>query len=264
MKIINPNIDRLCINKKFAKNDTSYTSFWLYNKDNDILSEDFKDKIIHLDKDIFSEFNPTIAKNIISYWSNERDIILDPFSGRTRGFISGMMNRKYIGFEIVKDTFEYLIQPRKSDDLFGEVPYFINDDSNNIDKYNIPEVDFIFTCPPYWCLEKYKNYPGELSNIKEYNIFLNRLVSIFNKSLNFLKKDGYMAIVIGDFRYSGQYVTLHSDLIQALRNNKSIDLHDIIAVQNIPFHIGAIYFGNMKKVKKVSKVHEYILIYKKT
>lgn len=250
-------------NKKFGKLDTSYTSFWLYNKERDILSQDFQDKIVITDPKIFSEFNPTLAKNVISYWSEKGDLILDPFAGRSRGFIAGLMGRGYYGFEIVKDTYEYLIEPREEEKNFLDVPIYANDDSFNIDKYEMKKCQLIFSCPPYYDIEKYKSCDGQLTDIAGYDQFLTRLSAILFKSIEFLEVGKYMILVVGDFRKNGKYYTFHSDLMHELELDYRIVLHDLIVVQNIPFHVGAIYFGNMKKTKRVSKVHEYILVYKK-
>jgi len=49
-----------------------------------------------------------IIKKILMYSSVEGDLILDPFIGSGQvAVISKMLNRKYIGFEIVKDYFEF-------------------------------------------------------------------------------------------------------------------------------------------------------------
>ena len=48
-----------------------------------------------------------IPKKCIDIFSNEKDIILDPFEGSsTTGFASLEMNRKYIGFELSKEVFD--------------------------------------------------------------------------------------------------------------------------------------------------------------
>lgn len=49
-----------------------------------------------------------IVKKILKYSSEERDIVLDPFLGSGQvAIISKMMNRQYIGFEIVKEYYEF-------------------------------------------------------------------------------------------------------------------------------------------------------------
>jgi len=253
--------DKLGKKKKFAKNDTSYSSFWLYNKDNDILSDDFKDKIVLKDEKIFSEFNPAVAKNIISFWSEEDDYILDPFAGRVRGFISQAMKRYYTGFEIVEDYYEYLNQHDYMQ--YEYPPQFINDDCKNVDKYINMKYDLLFTCPPYWNIEKYDSCDGQLSNINDYKMFCMELFLRLKNNIEYIKKDGYICIVIGDFRRNKKYYSLHSDLMELMKQDKSIRLHDVIAIQNIPFHSAAFYFGSKKKHKYTAKAHEYLLVYKK-
>jgi DNA modification methylase len=75
-----------------------------------------KDKIAFQHPAIFPEF---IARDHIISWSNEGDIVLDPFMGSgTTAKMAYLLNRKYIGFEISKEYCElaekrlepYLIQ----------------------------------------------------------------------------------------------------------------------------------------------------------
>jgi DNA modification methylase len=269
MVIKNTKTDKLTGNKKFAKRDTSYSSFWLYNKEADENSEHFKDSFVNFynDKDLLSEFNPTIAKNIISFWSNPKDIIYDPFAGRTRALVSYAMDRAYVGCEVSPDVVNYMYNKFNELNLYDDENFnvdIINDDCVNINKeYPDTIFDFVFSCPPYWNLEKYQSVPGQLSDINKYNNFLIQLVKRLFIAVSKLKKDGYMAIVIGDFRKNNEYVTLHSDLIQMMKQNTSIKLHDIITIQNLPFSTAAYYFGSRKKHKYTSKCHEYLLIWKK-
>lgn len=256
--------------KKFAIKDTSYSSFWLYNREADMNSEHFKDSFVNFynDKELLSEFNPTTAKNIISFWSEQGDRILDPFAGRTRALVGYAMNREYIGYEISKDVVNYMDSKIDSLNLEmddGHYISIIHDDCININQtFKQEYFDLIFTCPPYWNLEKYESCNGQLSDINDYDVFLNELTNRLIESVKVLKSNKYMAIVIGDFRRNGEYITLHSDLISKLKfYNNIISLHDVIVIQNLPFNSAAFYFGSKKKFKYTAKAHEYLLVYKK-
>ena len=80
-------------------NDTTYSNLWLYRNPQKV--EPFRDDIGSpsqtqaktLGKTYFSEFNPLISENIINFWSDENDTILDPFAGRTRGYVAGLKHR---------------------------------------------------------------------------------------------------------------------------------------------------------------------------
>jgi len=247
--------------------DTTYSSLWLFRK-NRTLWKGTKDPLANINSfrnvrgKYFSEFNPTIAENIINFWSDKGDIILDPFAGRTRCLIATLKKRKYIGFEISKEVYQKTLEaiyPHLSGEL---IPKLYNEDSFNIDKKNLPEVDFIFTCPPYWNLEKYESCDGQLSDIKDYEIFLNRFKEIMGKSTRLLKKDKYVALVVGDFRKNKTYYTFHCDVIEMMIE-LGLKVHDIITIQSVTFDIANKRFGGLKKYKITSKVHEYLLIFKK-
>ena len=246
--------------------DTTYSSVWLFRKKRTLWKG--TDPIANINNfrkvrgKNFSEFNPTVAENIINFWSEEGDIILDPFAGRTRAVISTLKNRRYIGFEISKEVYKEtsnLIYENLKGDL---IPKLFNEDSFNIDKKNLPMVDFIFSCPPYWKLETYESSDGQLSDIKDYDKFLDRYTEILNKSINLLKHGKYLALVVGDFRIRGKYYPFHSDTIKILFDI-GLKLHDIVVIQSVSFDIANKRFLMFKKYKFTSKVHEYLLIFKK-
>lgn len=246
--------------------DTTYSSLWLFRKDRTLWKG--TDKIANMNNfrnvrgKYFSEFNPTVAENIINFWSRENDIILDPFAGRTRCLISTFKNRNYIGFEISKDVYNKTTESIY-ENLSGElIPKLYNEDAFNIDEKNLPLVDFIFTCPPYHDIEKYESCEGQLSDIKDYNEFLGRYKEIMGKATNLLKKNKYCALVIGDFRKKGKYYTFHLDTIKMMEE-LGLKLHDLIIIQSVTFDIANKRFGGIKKYDMTSKVHEYLLIFKK-
>jgi len=249
--------------------DTTYSSIWLFRKDGK-LYEKTKDPIANMKnfrqvrEKYFSEFNPTVAENIINFWSEEDDIILDPFAGRTRCFISTIKNRKYIGLEISEEVCKKINPLIESKEISNcrYPPYYYNADSFNIDLLELPMADFIFSCPPYFNLEKYESCEGQLSDIKDYKEFLERYKQIMKKSIDLLKKDKYLCLVVGDFRIKKKYYTFHCDNIRIMQE-LGMKLHDVIAIQSVTFDIANKRFGSFKKYKFTSKIHEYLLVFKK-
>jgi site-specific DNA-methyltransferase (adenine-specific) len=68
-------------------------------------------------------FPEQLAKDHINSWSNENDIILDPFMGSgTTAKVAHLLNRKFIGFEMSKEYCE-IIEKRMAQftDLFSEL-----------------------------------------------------------------------------------------------------------------------------------------------
>jgi len=249
--------------------DTTYSSIWLHRKKNKFW-KGTKDPIANIKNfrqvrgKYFSEFNPMIAENIINFWSEKGDIILDPFAGRTRAIISAIKERNYVGIEISKEVYKKVMKNINQDKLFKEeyTPIIYNCDSFYLDSLEIPEVDFIFSCPPYWNLERYESCEGQLSDIKDYQTFLERYKSIMEKAIDYLKEEGYLALVVGDFRINKKYYSFHCDNIKIMQE-LGLKLHDIICIQSVTFDIANRRFGIFKKYKFTSKVHEYLLIFKK-
>jgi len=145
----------------------------------------------------------------------------------------------------------------------GFKPIIYNDDSFNVDKYNISEVDCIFSCPPYWNLEQYESVPGQLSDIKDYNLFLERLKQIMEKCITKLKENGFICLVVGDFRKDEKLISFETDTIKMMESIPEIVLWDKIVLQNIDLGWASRKFGSIKHKRIVSKVTEYLLIFKK-
>ena len=258
--------------KDKGEKDTTYSSLWLFRKAKmippftDSIGSSSPAEAKRKGVEYFSEFNPLISQNITNYWADKNDIILDPFGGRTRGIVSGLTHRKYFGFEISPTVYKSVMEVIESGkDKFDEgfKPIIYNDDSFNVDKYNISEVDCIFSCPPYWNLEQYESVPGQLSDIKDYNLFLERLKQIMEKCITKLKENGFICLVVGDFRKDEKLISFETDTIKMMESIPEIVLWDKIVLQNIDLGWASRKFGSIKHKRIVSKVTEYLLIFKK-
>lgn len=247
--------------------DTSYSSLWLFEKKG---IRDLNGRVVSIRSlDMvkgrnYSEFNPTVAGKIIRYWSDEWDTILDPFAGRMRGAVAMFNDRCYLGFEVSKEAYDAAYKVINAVGVGNHPQPVIHcDDSFNLDKYELPEADMVFTCPPYWNLELYESCEGQLSDYRDYPSFLSRLKAIFQKSASILKHGGFFVIVVGDWREDGRYIPFHRDCINMLEGI-GLELWDIIINQSVTFDIACRRFGRLKRVRKTSKVHEYILVFQKT
>ena len=252
-------------------NDTTYSNLWLYRNPQKV--PPFRDNIGSpsatqakaLGKPYFSEFNPLVAENIINFWSDENDTILDPFAGRTRGYVAGLKHRHYIGFEISPiahaSTLKVIEEGKDKFDP-GFLPTIHCDDSMNIPKYNLPKVDMVFSCPPYFTLEEYESVPGQLTDIKDYKGFLTQYKEIMRLSIDKLKDNGFCALVVGDYRLVDKFVNFDHDTVRIMEE-LGVQLWDKIILQNINFGWCGIKFGHVKHKRITSKCTEYLLVFKK-
>jgi len=209
-----------------------------------------------------SEFSTDLGEKIIEKWSDEGDKVFDPFAGRGRMFITYSLNRFYYGCEVSPKTYNFLIEKiNKQNRLFNKYKinlYNIDSKKSNFDDNSF---DLIFSCPPYWNIEKYEDVEGQLSNYNNYKDFLFNYEEIIKKCYGYLKKDKFAVFVVADFRKDGYLIPFHSDNINIFEKC-GFKLWDIIIVMYKPINLG---FGRAQAIeyKRTIKSHEYILVFKK-
>jgi len=263
--------DDLLYEKDKGEKDTTYSSLWLFRNAKeippfkDIIGSKSQTQAKKEGKEYFSEFNPLVAENIINFWSDEKDVVLDLFAGRTRGIVAGLKHRKYYGFEIspkVHKAVSGMIEQGKNEFDEGYVPIVYCDNSANLLKHDIPPADLIFTCPPYHNLEKYESVKGQLSDIEDYKEFLKALKEIMQVALTKLKDNGFVCLVVGDFRKDNRLIPFDCDVTKMMEE-LGVVLWDKVILQNINFGWAGIKFGQVKHKRQTSKITEYLLVFKK-
>ena len=146
-----------------------------------------------------SVFDPVLCELMYSWFCKKNDYILDPFAGGSvRGIISNYLNYNYTGIELREEQVYANIQ-QGIDICFENQPNWICGDSNKVLDTIDMRFDFIFSCPPYYDLEKYCDDPNDVSNMS-YNDFLNTYKSIIEKSCKLLKDNRFACFVVGDIR----------------------------------------------------------------
>lgn len=210
-----------------------------------------------------SIFDPALCEVLYKWFCDENGTILDPFAGGSvRGIVANKLGYKYTGIDIRQEQIDSNREQGLSILDVNNQPYWYCGDSNEVlDDFN-KEFDFVFSCPPYADLEVYSNLEGDISN-KPYEEFLRLYESIIEKSCNLLKKDGLACFVVGEVRdKKGNYIGFVPDTIRAFEKcgmkfyNEAILLN---AIASASMRAN----GNMKS-KKLVKVHQNILVFKKS
>ena len=95
-----------------------------------------------------------------------------------------------------------------------------------------------------------------------YNDFLINYQSIISKSCKLLKKDGYACFVVGEVRdKNGNYIGFVPDTIKAFQKCGMKFYNDCILLQQLG--TASLRANNNMKYKKLVKVHQNVLIFKK-
>ena len=219
-----------------------------------------------------SIFDPVLCEILINWFSPKGAKIIDPFAGGSvRGIVSQFLQRDYYGNDLSKEQIEANVeqfgQLENSTDFFGEklkMPKWSVGDSKNIDKI-ITESDFdmLLTCPPYADLEVYSDDPADISNM-EYEDFLSVYEEIFEKSIQKLKENAFICVVVGEVRdNNGYYRNFIGDTINAVEKTGAKYYNEIVLVTmggTLPLRAGRTFNAS----RKVANSHQKALVFLKS
>jgi len=216
----------------------------------------------------YSKFSYGLSSFVIKYWSKKRDIILDPFMGwGIRGAVAIELERTYIGYDIsprmfsIASSFLDKVKSRSTLLTSSTGDYILyNADGCKLEHSANSSVDLVFTCPPYWNLEKYESVEGQLSDCKTYDEYLVRIDEALSNCYRVLKPGKFCIFVVADFRKEG-FRILHKDTIELAAKNSFTPWDIVISVLRSPFVWTQI--SKCDRMKYTSKAHEYILVFKK-
>lgn len=230
------------------------------------------------------------VEHLIAFFTKKGMSVLDPFGGvGSTAKACELEGRKCTSIELSPKWHELSIERLEKEVGEGTSKHhqFINGDCiDELKKFADDSFDFMITSPPYWSILNKKadykvkstrlsenlatNYsdddPKDLANISDYNVFLRTLVDdVFMECARVIRPKKYMCIVVSDFRNKSEFVSFHSDLIQALNKRTTSDGYRVllqgvkILLQNhktlLPYGYPFAYVENIH--------HQYVLIFRK-
>lgn len=223
-------------------------------------------------------------KKLIRQFTKAGMTVLDPFCGVGSTLkAAALTGRNAIGIEI-SSRWCRLAKQRLEIELPLEVRSNVllrivrGDCLKRLPKMKPDSIDFIVTSPPYWNIltkapdlkmqkervskglkTKYSDSPDDLGNIPDYNKYLDKLSDVFTLSKELLRKDGYFAIIVGDFRNGSKFYPLHMDVTRiALDSGLSLKGTLILIQSNkklYPYGYPSEFVQNIH--------HQYCLIFRK-
>lgn len=221
-------------------------------------------KLINGKREIVPEvsvFDPVLAEISYRWFCPKGGNILDPFSGgAVRGIVAETLGYKYTGLDLREEQIEANI---KTCENVGVNPNYICDDSLNLNEHFENECfDFIFSCPPYYDLEKYSDDERDLSNMS-YDKFLNCYQEIIFKSCATLKDNRFACFVVGDVRdKQGFYRDFIGETKKAFFKAGLKLYNEMIFVENpatAALRCQRVFDGT----RKVTKTHQNVLVFYK-
>lgn len=226
-------------------------------------SEEYKKKYGRKPMEGVSIFDPALCELIYNWYCPENGTILDPFAGGSvRGIVANYLGYNYTGIDIRQEQIDSNREQALRLLPVDKQPQYYVGDSNVVLTELIPMYDLVFSCPPYADLEVYSEMKEDLSTM-EYNEFIKVYSEIIKKAVAKLKSGGYACFVVGDIRdKKGFYRDFISHTKQAFINAGAGLYNEAILLQ--PLGTAMLRAGKIFEAgRKLTKVHENVLIFKK-
>lgn len=216
------------LNELNGKEWIKFTKTWFINNPKS-RSEDEK---LHPAK-----FPEGLIEDFIEFFTKKDERVLDPFAGTGSTLVAAEnTGRKGIGIELLK-KYSSIAEERIEN---ADDQKIINHDASKIEELDLPEVDFIITSPPYGPMlnkeglaqeerkeedldTSYSDEEKDLGNITDYDSFIEETSQIFKNLKDVLKEDGYLVIILQNYRDGSEYKTLAWDIGNKLRDEYTLE-----------------------------------------
>jgi DNA modification methylase len=209
-----------------------------------------------------SIFDPVVCEIAYRWFCPPGGIVLDPFAGGSvRGIVASRLGRGYVGIELRS---EQVAANHAQLCLAGDPrPEWRQGDARQIARLAADvAADLVFSCPPYWNLERYSDDPADLSNMDE-EAFFAAQAAIIRDAIAKLREDRFAVWVVGDVRDDqGFYVNLPGRTIEAFEAAGARFYNDAVLVTacgSLPIRVGRQFVS----ARKLGRTHQNVLVFVK-
>jgi DNA modification methylase len=209
-----------------------------------------------------SIFDPVLCEIAYRWFCPPGGTVLDPFAGGSvRGIVASRLGRRYVGIELrAEQVAANMAQLYLADE---PKPQWRVGDAREIARLAADiEADLIFSCPPYWNLERYSDDPADLSTMGREEFFA-AYAAIIRDALTRLRDDRFAVWVIGDVRdEDGCYVNLPGRTVEAFEAAGARFYNDAILVTvvgSLPVRVGR----QFEISRKLGRTHQNVMVFVK-
>jgi DNA modification methylase len=240
--------------------------WWIntYNIQSELGRENTQSRARFWEDNTVSIFDATLCEKMYEWFCPEEGRVLDPFAGGSvRGIVATEMGYIYNGIDLSDEQIE-------ANKKQSSKPNWIQGDSEwVIDSIQNKTQDFVFTCPPYYDLEKYTDNPADLSNMDE-DSFDKKYYSILRKAAEKLKDNRFFAVVVSEVREQsttgnykiGKYKGLVWKTIRACEE-AGLHFYNDMILFNSQHQASRVVDTYFERNRKVASVHQNILVFVK-
>jgi DNA modification methylase len=220
-----------------------------------------------------AKFPETLAQEFIEFFTKRGETVLDPMAGTGSTLVAALrsgrhsygieLNPKYV--EIAKGIIE------EETNVLGNAvaalqSLMIHGDAAQIASYQLPAVHYVLTSPPYWDMlhakgaqtqkkrraaveldVHYSDDPNDLGNVRDYEQFLEKLLSIYRGLKPSLCDKAYLTIIVKNVKKGGKLYPLAWDVARELGKTYTLKDEKIWVQDNqrlAPFGLGSAWVSN--------------------
>ncbi|HXF84797.1 MAG TPA: DNA methyltransferase [Anaerolineales bacterium] len=220
-----------------------------------------------------AKFPETLAQEFIEFFTKKGQTVLDPMAGTGSTLIAALragrnshgieLNPKYaqMARQFIEEERQRLGQ--RAAGLTAEI---IIGDAAHIPNYRLPVIDYVLTSPPYWDMLHakgaetqrkrrsskeldvvYSADPNDLGNIRNYEEFLEKLISIYKGLKPLLREKAYLTIIVKNVKKGGKIYPLAWDIARELGKTFALKDEKIWLQDNqplAPYGLGSAWVSN--------------------
>lgn len=220
-----------------------------------------------------AKYPETMAQEFIEFFTKKGETVLDPMAGTGSTLVAALRaGRNSYGIELnpkYAEIAKQIINEERitlGDSISNLQSQIINGDANFASNYQLPIIDYILTSPPYWDMlhakgaetQKkrrtaneldviYSDDPNDLGNIRDYEVFLGKLVEIYKGLKSLLREKAYLTIIVKNVKKGGKIYPLAWDIARGLGETYTLKDEKIWLQDNqrlAPFGLGSAWVSN--------------------
>jgi hypothetical protein len=137
----------------------------------------------------------------------------------------------------------------------------------DLSKFQRPAADLLIVHPPYFDIIKFTDKECDLSNTTSLDEFIDRYVEVIKQSFKYIRKNGHLAVVVGDLYRNSEVVPLGFLLMDATLQNfkcklKGIVIKDMVG-NRAKIGLEALWRKRALKSDYYLFKHEYMFVFRK-
>ena len=221
-----------------------------------------------------AKFPETMAQDFIEFFTKRGENVLDPMAGTGSTLVAALRaGRNSYGIELnprYAEIAEQIIEGERAELGVGAQKLksdVFQGDAADACGFPLPAIQYVLTSPPYWDMlhargaetQKkrrsssgeldvvYSEDPNDLGNIRKYEDFLQKLVTIYAGLKPLLAPKAYLTIIVKNVKKGGKIYPLAWDLARKLGETYMLNDEKIWMQDNqrlAPYGLGSAWVSN--------------------